>query len=153
MNMRMNRCVSWKCSDICKKHVCDSKLEYFKNQVRTCQQSFYNTKFCAVHFTCWITNLTVPTNRTGSWGIMDSLDLRSSRPILLISTPSIVTDPPDNSIILNNAIPIDDLPKRNKILRYRQTSITGHSIEFFLSYDCNKSATIASLIKKLTKLG
>lgn len=50
--------------------------------------------------------------------MMESLDLRSSRPIVLISTPSIVIVPPDTSIILNNAIPMDDLPTKIQTFGY-----------------------------------
>lgn len=46
---------------------------------------------------------TVPKNSTGSCGIIDSLDRRSSKPIVEISIPSISIDPSANSTILNSA--------------------------------------------------
>ena len=58
--------------------------------------------------------LTVPTNRTGSWGITVSLVLRSSKPTVQISTPSMRMAPPAGSTRRNKAIPNDDFPGNNK---------------------------------------
>jgi len=44
---------------------------------------------------------------------MDSLDLRSSNPIVLLSIPSIVILPPSNSIIRNRTKAKEDLPKES----------------------------------------
>lgn len=56
------------------------------------------------------TYLTVPTNRTGSWGMMASFDLRSSNPIVVISILSITIEPESASTNLNKPTPRDDFP-------------------------------------------
>lgn len=55
-------------------------------------------------------NLTVPLNRTGSWGMMDNLLRRSARPMSWMSTPSIRMDPPQRSTSRNRTTPRDDFP-------------------------------------------
>jgi len=46
--------------------------------------------------------------------MIDNLDLRSSKPIVLISILSIVILPPANSMIRNNAKAVEDLPAKYK---------------------------------------
>lgn len=60
----------------------------------------------------WYYYLTVPLNRTGSWGMMDSLLRRSASPMRLMSTPSIRMEPPQHSTSRNRATPKEDLPAR-----------------------------------------
>ena len=52
----------------------------------------------------------VPTNKTGSCGMMDSLLLRSCRPIVDTSMLSIDILPESASTRRNKATPNDDLP-------------------------------------------
>lgn len=58
----------------------------------------------------WYSYLTVPLNRTGSWGMMDSLLRRSASPMRLMSTPSIRIEPLQHSTSRNRATPNEDLP-------------------------------------------
>ena len=64
--------------------------------------------------------LTVPMKRTGSWGMTDSLLRRSSRPMELVSTPSMVMVPAAGSTSLNRATPRDDFPVWTVDTRYTQ---------------------------------
>lgn len=70
--------------------------------------------------------LTVPTNRTGSWGITVSLALRSSRPIVQMSTSSMRMVPPAGSTRRNKAIPSDDLPGDRKSQNKSNVSLCLH---------------------------
>lgn len=54
--------------------------------------------------------LTVPTNRTGSWGITVSRVRRSSKPTVQMSTWSMRMVPPAGSTRRNKATPSDDFP-------------------------------------------
>lgn len=58
--------------------------------------------------------LTVPTNRTGSWGIIVSLVRRSSKPTVQISTSSMKMVPEAGSTRRNRAMPSDDFPGDNE---------------------------------------
>lgn len=86
--------------------------------------------------------LTLPMKRTGSWGMMDILDLKSKRPRTDMSTSSIVIDPLSASTRRNRATLKDDFPVRygiSKIIQIgvinpstnlnRHTSRTIHTIE------------------------
>lgn len=53
---------------------------------------------------------TVPSKRTGSWGIIPKRDLRSWRPNLQMSTPSMIIFPPEGSTTLKKAWINVDLP-------------------------------------------
>ncbi len=55
--------------------------------------------------------LTVPMKRTGSWGMTDSLLLKSSRPMRAMSTPSMMIDPRLSSASLKSATPSEDFPE------------------------------------------
>lgn len=59
---------------------------------------------------CRSSYLTVPLNRTGSWGMIDSLLRRSANPMSLMSTPSITIEPPQHSTNRNKTTPRDDFP-------------------------------------------
>lgn len=50
-----------------------------------------------------------PENNTGSWGMMEILDLRSLNPTLLMSTPSMVIVP-SIGVSLNIDAIMDDFP-------------------------------------------
>lgn len=65
---------------------------------------FYQVTNCNCNY------LIVPINSTGSCGMIDSFDRRSSRPISVIFTPSILIKPDVKSTNLNNETPNDDLP-------------------------------------------
>ena len=58
----------------------------------------------------YLTYLTVPTKSTGSCGIIANLDLRSSRPIVVISILSMYIVPDVGSTSRNKATPNDDFP-------------------------------------------
>lgn len=51
-----------------------------------------------------------PEKRTGSWGMMEIRERRTSSPTLAISTPSIEIDPLEASTILKMAVVSVDLP-------------------------------------------
>lgn len=51
-----------------------------------------------------------PANSKASCGTIDNFDLRSLRPMVAMSTPSIIIAPVSASIILNKAIVNDDFP-------------------------------------------
>jgi len=53
---------------------------------------------------------TVPTNRTGSWGMMASRERSSSSPIEAMSTPSMVMDPSNGSRMRKRHVMRVDLP-------------------------------------------
>ena len=53
---------------------------------------------------------TVPSNRVGSWGIMLNLDLKSCRPMVEMSSPSITILPPTGSTMRNRACISVDFP-------------------------------------------
>lgn len=55
--------------------------------------------------------LTEPRKRTGSWGMTDSLLLKTSRPTWAMLTPSTMMDPPLSSTSLKSAAPSEDLPE------------------------------------------
>lgn len=55
--------------------------------------------------------LTVPMKRTGSWGMTDSLLLKSSRPMWAMLTPSMMIDPRLSSVSLKSAMPSEDFPE------------------------------------------
>lgn len=61
--------------------------------------------------------------RTGSWGMMDILDLKSKRPRTDMSTSSIVIDPLSASTRRNNATLKDDFPVRYRISKIIQIGV------------------------------
>lgn len=73
-----------------------------------------------------VTNLTVPLNSTGSWGIMESLLRRSAKPMSFIFTPSILMQPPDSSTRRKSAIPREDFPK-NEMEKQDQCFFQNHN--------------------------
>lgn len=86
--------------------------------------------------------LTVPINKTGSWGMMDNLLRRSWRPMALMSTPSIMMVPAAGSTSLNRATPKEDFPKKKKRFWGRE-----HFIFEPNGYDMNFSYFIAIFLQ------